>query len=344
MKKILLLAFFLIAITNNAQTNLIKNGGFETELENWRGDVATISPYDKKSGNYGCTINQFVGNDWKGIDQVAGIPKKTVALTLTVWIKTEDIEGGKEAYNAGIVTAEFMNAREKNLSFENVAQIKGTTPWTFYKKTVLVPEGAKNIRIMLALAQTSGTIYFDDIKAIPLTEEAYLNLMQAEASEVKTAALAKSLDAQPFRNGNFEEDIQNWTGSGKIVTSDKKEGTAAVAIQSDMETWTGIDQSATIPEGIKTIEISGWLKANNIKPGKEPWNNGIFALELTNEDKSKAVEDQLIGSVTGTTDWIAFKKLINVPQGAKKLRIMLALSACTGSLLADAIQIKMLTE
>jgi hypothetical protein len=176
MKQLLFFSLLFLTTIANAQTNLVKNGGFETELINWRGDVATISPYDKKTGKNGAVINQFVGNEWKAIDQIIIIPKNTYAVAFSVWIKTEGIEGGKEAYNTGAMIAEFTNNAEKQISSEAIVQVKGSNPWINYKKTIKTPAGAQKIRIMLALAQTSGSIYFDDVKAVALSEEEYLKL------------------------------------------------------------------------------------------------------------------------------------------------------------------------
>lgn len=61
MISIFYLLIALYSMSFSAQTNLIKDGSFETDLLNWRGeDVATISLYDKKAGKNSCTINQYV--------------------------------------------------------------------------------------------------------------------------------------------------------------------------------------------------------------------------------------------------------------------------------------------
>lgn len=168
---------FLNTITN-AQINLIKNGGFERDAANWRGgeDIATISPYDKKSGKNSALINQYVSNEWKSIDQIILIPRETYAVKFSIWIKTESIEEKNEAYKAGAMIAEFTDDADKPIVSEPIAQIKGTTAWTLYNKTIKIPSEAKKIRIMLALAQTSGSIFFDDVSAIAISEAEYLKL------------------------------------------------------------------------------------------------------------------------------------------------------------------------
>lgn len=341
MKKIFLYLLIISSFGLKAQTNLIQNGGFETEMENWHGDVASISPYDKKVGKNSCIINQFIGKDWKGIDQTINIPKKTYALEFSVWIKTEGIEGGKEAYNAGIMTVDFTNAASQSISNQNIAQVQGTTNWTLYKKIILVPEKAKEVRIMLALAQTSGSIYYDDVKVISISENEY-----SKASPPKDVPkIVENISAlRSFSNGNFENGVKNWSDSTIISNSDKKEGNSSAVINSTTNEWKAIDQSANIPGNIKAIEISGWLKAENIKQGKQAWNNGMFIAEFTKDEKTKTIDDQLIGTVTNSTDWTFFKKKIQIPEGTKNFRIMIALSECTGTLFADDIQIKMLSE
>ncbi|MCI9846233.1 carbohydrate binding domain-containing protein [Flavobacterium pectinovorum] len=338
MKPLFIFSFFLISISNFAQTNLIKNGSFESETLNWRGDAATISPYDKKAGKNSAVINQFVGAEWKSIDQIIDIPKKTYAIAFGGWVKADQIEGGKEAYNAGLIIAEFNTGTEKKISSENIAQVKGTVPWTNYSKTILVPDKAQKIRIMLALAQINGSVFFDDIKAIALSEEEYFKLNPITTISEGQKAIAAS---KQFSNGNFEENLNAWNGNGILSTTDKKEGNAAVEITSKTAEWKAIDQIADINEGNKTIEISGWLKAKDIQQGKDPWNNGMFIIEFKKDQTTKAAEDQVIGTVTGTTDWTPFKKSFQIPEGAKQYRIMVAMSVCTGTLLADNIEVKL---
>ncbi|TDW48634.1 hypothetical protein EV144_103146 [Flavobacterium sp. 270] len=177
MKQLLFFSLLFLTTITNAQTNLVKNGGFESELLNWRGEEnAMISPYEKKSGKSGANITQFVGAEWKAIDQIVSIPKNTFAVECSVWMKTDGVETQSEAYKAAAVILEFTNAGDKQIVSETIAQAKGATEWINYKKTIKTPAEAKKMRIMLALAQTNGTVFFDDVKITTLTEEDYLKL------------------------------------------------------------------------------------------------------------------------------------------------------------------------
>lgn len=338
MKALLVFGLFFIALTNNAQTNLIKNPGFETELLNWRGEEnAAISPYDKKSGKNSCTINQYVGAEWKAVDQIVSIPKNTAALELSGWVKTADIEQGKNIWNTGKFDIAFLNSAEKEFKNESIASVLGTTPWTFYKKTIAVPAGASKVRVMLALGQTNGTIFFDNLKAVAFTQE-QMNKIQEEEN-AKNAPTVPESKAAVLTNTDFENGTASWRGNATTSTTIFKEGKAALILNSITPDWNGVDQIAAVPENAATITISGWLKSDAIKQGKDSWNNGLFNVEFTGSDNKKTGEDQNITFVTVTTDWTFYTKTYPIPTGTTNYRIMLALGFATGTLYADGLSV-----
>ena len=339
MKYFLLLFILPLCQISLAQTNLVKNGGFETELTYWRGDVATISPYDQKSGKNSCSINQFVGAEWKGIDQIMALPKNTAAVELSGWVKTEAVEKGKNEWNTGKFDIEFLNSGEKGIENQSIASVIGTTPWTFYKKPIQVPSGASKLRIMLALGQTNGSIFFDDIKAVAISVE-QLNKIHEEENAKTVAANAGNSNANPivFSNGGFENEMAFWRGNASVSTTIFKEGKAALALNSATMDWTGIDQIADVPENVTTITLSAWLKSDNIKQGKDVWNNGLFNVEFTGNNDQKT-GDGNITFITATTDWTFYTRTFPLPAGTKKYRIMLALGFASGTLYADDIAV-----
>lgn len=177
MKKLFFFSFLFLATLANAQMNLVKNGAFDRDLANWKGEEnAAISPYEKKSGKNSAMINQFTGAEWRALDQIILVPKFTYAVECSAWMKTDQVENQKEEYKAAAVILEFTDNNDKQISSETIARAKGTTDWTNYVKVVKVPADTKKIRIMLALAQTNGTVFFDDIKLTALGEEQYAKL------------------------------------------------------------------------------------------------------------------------------------------------------------------------
>jgi len=338
MKKItfllLMLPFFCIG-----QKNLVQNGGFETDLNFWRGDVAKANPYDKKTGNSSAIITQYTGAEWKAIDQIIKIPKNTAAIELSGWIKSDAIEKGENAWNTGKFDIEFLNAAEKGVQNENIAAVIGTTSWTFYKKTVKVPSSATKLRIMLGLGQANGTILFDEIKAVAITQEELNKIQEEENAKRMPTVISGSYEAKTIEltNGNFENGTNSWRGNATVSNEIFKEGKAALVLKSTSFDWNGIDQSADIPENATSITVSGWLKSDNIVQGKDVWNNGLLNIEFTSNGTDKTGDDQSVTFVTGTTDWTFYTKTFPLPKGTKKYRIMIALGFASGTLYADDV-------
>lgn len=342
MKKIISLLVTILSINSFAQKNLVLNGGFEMELNNWRGDVAKLSTFDKKSGKNSAIITQYVGAEWQAIDQVFNIPKNTAAIELSGWIKSDAIEKGQNDWNTGKFDIEFLNAGGKGFQNENIAAVLGTTSWTFYQKTIKVPASASKLRIMLALGQTNGTILFDEIKAIAISQEELNKIQEAEnAKRMPTVISGSYQQAKPFEftNGNFENGITSWRGNATVSTEIFKEGKSALVLKSTTFDWNGMDQIADVPENATAITISGWLKSDNIVQGKDSWNNGLLNVEFTSNGTDKTGDDQSITFVTGTTDWTFYTKTFPLPKNTKKYRIMIALGFASGTLYADDVKV-----
>ncbi|WP_298120985.1 carbohydrate binding domain-containing protein [Flavobacterium sp.] len=340
-RNIIILFVFIISLNTLAQKNLVLNGGFEMELNNWRGDVAKISPFDKKAGKGSAIITQYTGAEWQAIDQIISIPKNTAAIEFSGWIKSDAVEKGKNDWNTGKFDIEFLNSGEKGIQNENVASVIGTTTWTFYKKTITIPVSASKFRIMLALGQTNGTILFDEIKAIPISQEELNKIQEAENAKRMPTVISGNFENKPIElsNGNFENGINSWRGNAITSTTIFKEGKASLILNSTTFDWTGIDQIADVPDNATSITISGWLKSDNIKQGKETWNNGLLNVEFTGNDNQKTSDDQSITFVNGSTDWTYYSKTFPLPKGTKRYRIMLALGFASGTLYADDVTV-----
>ncbi len=332
MKRSIAVIFVLTSAWSWGQKNLVRNGGFEGSSDNWRGEGVIINAFDRHDGNSAGMINQFTGGEWKGIDQIITVPKDCYAFDFGVWMKADNIEGGKDPWNAGVMTVELLTAGEKSIRYEGVAEVLGSTGWVYYHKSVVLPAEAKKIRIILALAQTNGSLLFDNVSAVGYSVTEFEKMKEEERKAAKLAA-------QSFRNGSFEMAMEGWRGAAILVSDPVKEGAAAVSITSSQPVWTGIDQPAFIPEGSKKVKVSGWLRAQSLVRGKESWNNGVFIIELTKDGTTKAIDDQMIGSVVGDSDWTYFEKELDLPAGAEQFRLLLALSNATGTLYADDIRV-----
>lgn len=340
MKKLLISFAVLNIAPLFAQKNLIKNGSFELEADSWRGEnVLTINPYLKKSGDKGGNIYEYTSPSWKGIDQEFTIPKNTVALEISAWVKTDAVEKGKNNWNKAIIVLEMSG---KN---QNIAELEGTTPWQLVKK-IIPTENNRSGRLMLALSECTGSFLFDDIKVTPISKDDYAKIVDEDIKKKEAISLQTSQNpssnpnTEEFTNGNFENGTSSWRGAVNLSNTIKKEGNAALVLISASKDWVGVDQIFNVPKEAKSVTISGWLKSENIVQGENPWNNGLLNVEFSNDGKTKTANDESITFVTGTKDWQQYSKTFNLPKDTQKLRLMIALGFATGTLYADDIQVK----
>ena len=331
------IAVFSLIISANvyAQENLLKNGGFEKDLSSWNGDAASVTPYVVKSGKNSASINGFKNSTWMGIDQVAGLPKKVVAVEFSVWVQSTAIQAGKNPWNAGVVAVEFNDGGTTKVGeTQNIVNLTGDSEWKQYKKTMPVPKGARAMRVMLALAEVSGSILFDDVIARPITQE--------EADKMKAAQDAVSASsAAELKNGDFESGTPVWSGQGELSNT-AHSGTYGYLLKGYSAKWVGIDQTISILPATKSIEASAWIKTENLVQGKDPWNGAAFIVEFSDGDGKKLGDAQTVTTVIGTQDWKRYSKTIAVPEGAKKVRTMIAISETTGSFYVDDVVLKAL--
>jgi hypothetical protein len=174
MKKMICLVFCGVVLASfnvRAQKNLLYNGGFENELEGWNAGNAKVTPWMSKSGKAGLAIINFNKDKWEEIDQAVNLPKNTQAIKVSGWVKTDQVEQGKEPWNAALIIVEFTNGTKKIGEGLNVLQQSGSKDWTKVSKVFKVPADAKGVRIMVALGNASGTFFADELMINTLTLE-----------------------------------------------------------------------------------------------------------------------------------------------------------------------------
>nr|WP_314495908.1 carbohydrate binding domain-containing protein [uncultured Chryseobacterium sp.] len=336
MKKIILIILTASAVGSYGQKNLIRNGGFESDAEFWNGEnILNINPYTKKAGDKAGSIFEFTSPQWKGLDQNFNIPKNTAALEVSAWLKADGVEKGKNNWNKAVMVVELNG---KN---ENIAELEGTTQWQLVKKVIPLNKDRSG-RLMLALSECTGSFIFDEIKITPLSQEDYNRITEAETRKNQVKVISDDTPAEVVKlmNGNFETGAQGWRGSTEIVGDEKYEGQKSLKLSSQNPVWTGADQTADIPVGAGSIEVSAFAKTKDLKPGKNEWNKGVMIVEFTADGTDKTSQDQSVFMISDTKDWRKFSKTLEIPQGSKKYRIMLALSEATGIMYVDDVQVK----
>jgi hypothetical protein len=166
--------FFLLVNKAHAQKNLVYNGGFEDDLSEWNNNNngPRTTPWDFKEGKNACAIITHDATNWVGIDQTISIPKKVQAIEFSAWLKAENIIKGKDAWNGGVYSIEFLDKYDKKVGDDiNIATLSGDEPWQLLKKAMKVPDTACRFKIMFAMGNASGTMLVDDVKAMPVNAE-----------------------------------------------------------------------------------------------------------------------------------------------------------------------------
>lgn len=318
-----------------SQKNLIDNGSFEYDKVSWGNEnVLSISTFVKKSGEKAGSITEYTSPQWKGIDQQFSIPKNTVALKVSAWMKADGIEKGSNSWNKGVMIVELDGKGQ------SIAELEGTTPWQYEEKIIPIDK-LRSGKLMIALSECTGTLFFDDVKIVPLKQEEYNKITEAETAkhQVEVITDATLLKRVVFQNGDFEKGLEGWRGNAETTSEEKTSGTKSLKLTSENPVWYGIDQIVDIPEDATSVDISAFAKTKNLKPGKNDWNKAVMIAEFTSDGTHKTSQDQPI-FITDIEDWKQFSKTLEIPQGSHKLRLMLALSEATGTFYADDIQLK----
>ena len=337
MKKIIFSLLLLSTVFVFAQKNLIQNGGFEYDGSNWDGadNNLTINPYTKHSGIKGGSITQYTSPTWKGISQEFNIPKNTPAIELSAWLKVDGVVKGDKGWNAAVLSVD-INGKGTDLGF-----LDGTTNWKEYKKIIPL-NNDRSGKLMIALSECTGSFYFDDITIKPVSQEELNKFAEEETQkhQVKVITDSTPLEVVKLANGNFENGLEGWRGNAEISTTDKFEGAKSLKLTSTNPVWTGIDQIADVPGDAKTMDISAYAKTIDLKQGKHEWSKGLMTVEFTKDGSVKTGEDQSVFLILAVKDWQKFSKLLPIPEGARRYRIMLALNEATGTMFVDDVQVK----
>lgn len=149
--------------SSNPNTEEFINGNFENGTSSWRGAV-NLSNTIKKEGNTALVLTSS-SKDWVGVDQIFNVPKEAKSVTITGWLKSENIVQGENPWNNGLLNVEFStDGKNKTANDESITFVTGTKDWQQYSKTFNLPKDTQKLRLMIALGFATGTLYADDIQ------------------------------------------------------------------------------------------------------------------------------------------------------------------------------------
>jgi len=158
------------------------------------------------------------------------------------------------------------------------------------------------------------------------------------------AALALPAAAQnALVNGDFEKGLEGWNQWGGRTTTQARSGTLACQVTLAQPAWAGVSQVVAVPEGAKSVRVSGWLESESIRGGKENWERGRISVELFGA-KGDTVGGNLlaVGQVRGKMPWTRMERTYPLPPEAKSVKIGCALGNSTGTLRCDDLSVEFL--
>lgn len=149
-----------------------------------------------------------------------------------------------------------------------------------------------------------------------------------------------------LKNPGFELPDQGWNFWGGTVQSGvMHSGSNALKITLDKPRWSGVDQVIFFPEGIRKVEVSGWMKTENVVQGALNYEQARIAVEfMDNNGTLVGGYPPVVGQKTGTSEWTYYNNVYLVPQGAAQMKVQTALANCAGTVYFDDLEALLFDE
>ena len=311
--------------------NLLKNGDFEQGAINripryWGTEYYNSSIVPGRVGKSAIKIENQIPLMSLGAQTVPLNWRKVSKVSLSAWIKLEEVLPGPESWNKANIQVLFFDAKGNQLEgWPELGPWVGTSGWKKVGKNFYVPRGATKAKVVFGLYNARGTVYFDQIELKPL--------LQGEA-------------ADPYNllyNGDFEV-WEGWAYGGSndwgIVYEDVKEGNGALWIKNTKPIWSFASQSVTLDgKKVKRITISGYVKARDVVAGVKPWQLARINLEFKDGKGKRIGGWPIVEAFSGTFGWKKVSQDFTVPAETKRVDIFAGLLECTGQSWFDGIKI-----
>lgn len=176
--RITLVCLLLLTSVGWAQRELLVNGDFAEGGKGWtfshtwyqkpKGSGLSKAEVVHKAGRNGSTCVRLEGKNNRGLimQQLRTWPDR---FRISGWVKCENLG----AAEAGILV-EWMEGGKarKYIAGKSTNRVRGTTDWTKVEATFETPNNARRFHVdLLTTAGNSGTVWFDDISLVDLTED-----------------------------------------------------------------------------------------------------------------------------------------------------------------------------
>ncbi|HVM33012.1 MAG TPA: hypothetical protein VMU88_07745, partial [bacterium] len=134
-------------------------------------------------------------------------------------------------------------------------------------------------------------------------------------------------------NGDFKHPGAGgpgWVGSLNLQPG--RDGRAVVYMQNLQPVWTEVSQKVPFPDPPPAaIEISGWLKTENVVRGAQDWNAARISVVFYDASGNRLGDwPPTTAQLTGTHDWALYSREYPVTPGTAWATVELSLGDCTG--------------
>lgn len=148
------------------KTKVVTNGGFEKGLAGWPDWAGSLENDEVYMGNGALKVEQkTMDPDWLMRRQKIMVPDSTKAITISVWMKTDNVFNTPANWEGAKVYAEIWKKDGQKLAEDpTIAREVKTTPWKKYTTTITIDENVAYFWLNCGLARVPGTAYFDNIK------------------------------------------------------------------------------------------------------------------------------------------------------------------------------------
>ncbi|HTY13708.1 MAG TPA: hypothetical protein VMD02_05930 [Candidatus Omnitrophota bacterium] len=328
---VLLLSLLISSFSIASAQNLLKNGDFELGAANripkfWGTEYYNSTIIPGKNGKNAIKIENKMPMMSLGAQTVPLDYNKVKKVSISAWVKLDGVEAGPETWNKANLQLLFFDAKGNQLGgWPEVGPWEGSFDWKKVGKNLYVPKGCVKAKVVYGLYNCKGIAYFDDIALTPL--------LQGEQEDPYNLLF----------NGGFEV-WEGWAFGGTqdwgIVYSDVKEGNGALWVKNDKPIWSFASQSVSLDGNrAKKINISGFVKAQDITPGIKSWQLARVNIEFKDGKGKRIGGWPIIDSFSGTFDWKKISKSFDVPAGTKRVDVFAGMLECTGQAWFDGLKL-----
>ncbi len=300
--------------------NMTVNSGFEIISEGkpafWKEDkrggwrVREEEPYEGEKAMQATVAWSFLSQEIKAEAEEFYILRAYVKSDITI------IE--KEDYHNTFLTVECLNWRGKVIR-RDYGISNATASWQQKVRQIYTPRGTRKIRIELAKRQGDGSVWFDDIKLIQVSQSLLANggfemLEQGKPVFWKGGAgeLWKVSEEEPYGGGWCMEIIQSWNWLWQDVPAKPRK-------------WYTLEAQVRSDITFRVREI------------KRDYENTFLTLECLDEDGRVLRREW--GITMAFPLWHKRQTSVYTPEGTREIRVKLAKRMGRGRVWFDDVRL-----